>query len=39
MTFEKCERCKHIFREDDLTVDEDTHELLCPDCYHGDEEE
>lgn len=33
---EKCERCRRIFREEDLEVDEDTHDLLCPECYHGD---
>ena len=26
----KCERCGKKMREDDLEVDEDTHQLLCP---------
>ena len=30
----KCERCGNVFREEDLEVDEDTHENLCPNCYH-----
>ena len=33
----KCERCKRKFREDDLDVDEDSGDLLCPSCLHNDE--
>lgn len=39
MKMERCERCGRLFRESDLEVDEDTHDLLCPDCYHGDRNE
>lgn len=30
----RCERCGKKFKENDLEVDEDTHDLLCPKCYH-----
>ncbi len=30
----KCERCGKIYKECDLEVDEDTHQVLCPNCYH-----
>ena len=38
MKLERCERCGKKFMENDLTVDEDTHDLLCPECYHGDKD-
>ena len=38
MKVEQCDRCKRKLREDDLTVDEDTNDLLCPECYHGDKD-
>ena len=34
MSIVKCEKCGEKFRENDLEVDEDSHMLLCPDCYH-----
>ena len=30
-----CERCGKKLRESDAFVDEDTHDVLCAECYHG----
>lgn len=36
MNIIKCERCGRKIREEDSTVDEDTHDICCPECYYGD---
>lgn len=30
----QCERCGKTVREEDLTIDEDSHDCLCSNCYH-----
>jgi len=35
----KCERCGKTIREKDSFVDEDSHDILCDECYYGDREE
>lgn len=33
---DKCERCGAEVTEEDSFIDEDTHALLCNDCYYND---
>ncbi len=33
----KCECCGEEIREDDSFVDEDTHDILCSECYFRDD--
>jgi hypothetical protein len=30
----RCEKCGKKCQENDLECDEDSHDLLCPECYH-----
>ena len=32
----KCERCGKKVPEEGLYLDEDTHNMLCEECYYGD---
>ncbi len=33
---DKCERCGLEGNEDDFIIEEDTHDLLCRECYYQD---